>query len=416
MNKIEKAIYDVAKHSPAIKYFLRNTYQGIFDLLPRPDNYFLNTPSAKEDCFFGFHDCTPFSADNSKVLCHRTHIPVRMPLKGETLEVGYVDMDKQGELGDFHCLATSNAWNYHKGCRLQWRGEYIVFNDACDGVPCSRAVSLDGEEVAHWDWALDTVSSDGQLATSFSYRRLQELMPGYGYEHITDDNAFLEQCAPAETGLFIIDLQNNRRQLLMSLKELASEVSCDKTEHHYVTHSEFSQDGSCVSFLHRWVGNDTRKRNTRLVVYNLKDGSHKALPTTGMVSHYVWTPRHEIVAYCSVKEGDAHVLFDISHNTYRPVCLGRINMDGHQSMAGEKMFVSDTYPDRRRMATLNMIEISKDSYQKIAYVYSPKKFQTRDFHKHIACDLHPRMSADGRFVCFDTVFTGSRSLCVMPLQ
>ena len=62
------------------------------------------------------------------LLAHHTTIPVRMPRKDEGLEVGYFDFSEAG-IGDFHPLGESFAWNYHKGCRLQWLdGEHVIFN------------------------------------------------------------------------------------------------------------------------------------------------------------------------------------------------------------------------------------------------------------------------------------------------
>lgn len=418
MNRIEKFIYDCVKSSPMVKFALRNIYQSFYDMMPTPKNYSESEISYQEDYFYGFHDKTPFSADGSKLLANHTLIPLRMPEQNEPLEVGYFDLSEDGKLQTYHLLGKSYAWNYHKGCRLQYVDQnHIIFNTLENGNLVSNIVSMTGETVREIPYAIDTVSEDGKWATSFSYERLNELMPGYGYEYCHDE-AYLNDPAPAETGLFLVSLEDGHRELLYTLKDLASRVG--QTGHmqyrHYVTHSEFSKTGRYISFLHRWIGHDSRKRHTELVVYDRELKKDYVLPTTGMVSHYVWNDKDQIVAYCSVKEGDAHVLFDIVSGTYRPILLNKLNSDGHQSMVGNNSFVTDTYPDKYRMASLYMIDESKETYRKIAYLYSPKKFQTKDFHKHIACDLHPRVSPSGTFVCFDSVFTGKRSICVMSLK
>lgn len=418
MNKIERLVYDAVKSSPAVKFVLRNLYQGLFDLLPTPKNYFVGAHSVRENHFFGFHDCSPFSADESRLLAYATHIPVRMPRQEETLGIGYFDLDADGTMGEYHQIAESKAWNYHKGCRLQWLdAQHVIFNSAdAAGHAISCIVGLDGTE-RRLHHPIDTVSADGTLATSFSYERLNIHMPGYGYEYVTDGGC-LEDFAPTETGLFLMDTTTGERRMLRSLRELAAQVGLagDATYQHYVTHSEFSPDGRYVSFLHRWIGSDYRKRHSRMVVVDLENDKQYVLPTLDMVSHYIWNRQHQIIAYCSVAEGSAHVLFDIPSCQYQPIMLGQINDDGHQSMKGDHSFVTDAYPDRRRMASLRMIDIPTQTSILLARVFSPRKFQTRDFHKHIGCDLHPRVSPSGRFVCFDTAFTGHRSLCVMKLE
>ncbi len=418
MNKIERLVYNMVKGNPAIKFVLRNAYQGIFDLLPTPAQQSVAPIESREDCFFGFHDRSPFSADETKVLCGHTTIPLRMPHAGEALELGYITLDEQGRMGEFHTIAQSKAWNYHKGCRLQWLNQQsAIFNNRNGKQLVAEVVDTNARLLDTIPYPIDTASPDGTKATSFSYERLNELMPGYGYEDCTD-GGLLDQQAPDDTGFYLIDLETHQRSMLLSLRQLADSVANDESSHearHYVTHSEFSPDGHYVSFLHRWIGSDYRKRHSRLIVYDLHDNRWWALPTTGMVSHYIWNRRNQIVAYCSVAEGDGHVCFEADGSKYHPILFGTLNDDGHQSMVSGDVFVTDTYPDKRRMARLWMVDMASQCRIQLARVYSPKKFQTIDFHCHIACDLHPRVSPSGKFVCFDAAFSGKRSLCVMPL-
>ena len=416
MNKLERFIYNSLKSSPAVKNVVRNLYQMTFDLLPTPANRSVAPIELREGFFYGFHDRSPFSPDMSRLLANHSELPIRMPNQGEALEVGYFDF-KEGKMGDFHPLAQTTAWNWHKGCRLQWvDNDCIAFNVEVDNELKCCILDCRTNEKSYLPFPVDTVSEDGRLATNFSYERLSVLMPGYGYPYC-HDGGYLEQKAPAETGLFLIDMASGKRRMLLSLEQLAGESDSPLAalESHFVTHSEFSKDGRYVSFMHRHIGQDYRKRTSRLIVYDLQTNEHFALPTTGMVSHYCWNNRNQIVCYCSVAEGDAHVLFDIPSGKYRPVLLNKLNEDGHQSMVNDSIFVTDTYPDARRMATLWAVDMEHDVRTELAYLHSPKQFQTQDEHRHIACDLHPRVSPDGHYVCFDSVHTGKRALCVMPL-
>lgn len=417
MNKIEKLVYDCVKSCPAIKFVLRNIYQSFYDLLPKPGSLSAERVFVKENYFFGFHDKSPFSSDEKKLLANHTKIPVRMPYHNEGLSVGFFDLSEDGKIGNFRKIGTSYSWNYHKGCRLQWISNNIIYNTRENEKLVSHILDLEGNLIDEIPYPIDTVSENGRYATSFSYERLNVLMPGYGYEDISDGGC-LNENAPDDTGLYIIDLEKKERKLLFSLKALAESLGDSNAMYsrHYVTHSEFSKDNRYVSFLHRWIEDDYRKRHSRLVVYDLFDNKMYVLPTTGMVSHYVWNKLNQIVAYCSVKEGDAHVLFDIGKQSYEPILLGKLNCDGHQSFIDDVTFITDTYPDKYRMATLYEVSIKKNTYKRIAYLYSPKKYQTKDFHKHIACDLHPRVSPSGKYVCFDSVFTGVRSICILPLN
>lgn len=83
MNKLESTIYNLVRKNPALKQFVRNMYQGIFDLLPRKKEYFASPYQYREGFFFGFHDVTPFSFDETKLLANQNRLDLRMPLPSD---------------------------------------------------------------------------------------------------------------------------------------------------------------------------------------------------------------------------------------------------------------------------------------------------------------------------------------------
>ena len=179
MNKIESFVYKQVKNNYLLKNFLRNVYQGFFDLLPNYESKFLANPIVREGYYFGFHDLNPFSSDNTKHLANHLLIPLRMPTKDDALELGYFDGKN---FSDWHNIAYTYAWNYHKGCRLQWLDDtHVIYNDVEQGMLCSKIRDVKSKAVKTINYPIDTASYDGKYATNFSYGRLQENMPGYGY-------------------------------------------------------------------------------------------------------------------------------------------------------------------------------------------------------------------------------------------
>lgn len=421
MNKLERFVYDLVKSNPKIKKQIRNIYQAIFDLLPRKKNFSINPILLKEDFFYGFHETQPFSVDSSKILANKlNYTDIRMPRKDDYIDVGYLKFDGNS-LGEFVKLGETNAWNFHKGCRLQWvNNDEFIYNCTSNDLMISKIVNIHTGEDSIIPFPIDTVSPDGKYATSFSYERLEKHMPGYGYCHV-DNYSLLEEKAPKETGLFLIDLKSNEKKLLVSLDELANNTKnfeASGTSDHFVTHSEFSHDSKLISFLHRWTGDYKGKRYTEFMIYDIESGEVTRIPTTNhMTSHYDWNEKREIIAYCNYKDQDAHVLiktddFDKSHFVAYP----QINSDGHQSFIDDSNFVTDTYPDKWRMAKLYAINVNDNKVKLLASVCSPKKFQSSPDKGHVACDLHPVVSKDGKYVCFDSVHTGRRALAVMKLN
>ena len=417
MNKLESFVYNAVKNNPLIKFALRNAYQGFFDLLPNKKDFSKNPLYVKENFFFGFHDVSPFDSTDQYLLANHLLIPKRMPKPGEELEVGL--FKKADDWNAFQALAKSTAWNYHKGCRLQWLGkDKLIFNDHNGDQLVSQVYSKEGEHLKTVDYPMDAVSKDGKWASSFSYERLEHLMGGYGYPY-EDGEAFIEEKFPENTGLYLLNIENNSRRLLLSIAEMKNtgvipEQVMDQT--HFVTHTLFSPDGRYLSFLHRSVNRkSTLKRWSRLLVFDLETNSCHVAPTDDMVSHYVWNELNQIIAYCRVEGIDSHVLFETpTLETYKRVAFPRLNSDGHQSFASNTSFVTDTYPDKWRMANLYMVHVETEEVELIARLNSFKRFQSIP-NNHWACDLHPRMNNAGDMVCFDSVHTGKRALCFMPV-
>lgn len=423
MTTIERYIYDLVKSKPWLKDLLRNIYQSVFDMLPRKKEYFAKEYQYREHFFLGFHDVQPFPPDGTKVIAQRADIEGHMPTENDVLHVGYFDFT-DGQLGDFHPIADSYAWNFHKGCRLQWLDNtHIVFNTRKQKKPFAIIYDITRGEAQELSFPIDSVCPGGKFATTQSYERLEYLMPGYGYLY-TKDDGFCDEKAPEKTGLFLLDLHTQNRELIFSIADMRDDVKdaypLAQQAFHYITHSSFSTDGRYIACLHRFVQlSDLDARTTRLVIYDTVTKTRFALPTEGMVSHYAWNTENQIVAYCRINGIDTHALFTIKDNQCigaQPIAHDRLNSDGHQSWINSNDFITDTYPDKYRMAKLHIVNCTTEETTCLVNIYSPKQFQTKSMYNHIACDLHPRVSHDGKYVCYDSPRTGIRSLYIMKIQ
>lgn len=416
MNKLEKFVYDLVKSNPKLKDEIRNIYQSFFDFLPRKSDYFKGDIVIKEGYFYGFHDLDPISSNGKYILSNKLTIPLRMPKANDKLVVGYWD----SKLETYTIIGETTAWNYHKGCRLQWLGESnnkLIYNCVVDGVLGCCIYSIKDNSNQYYTSPIDSVDHNGIYATSFSYQRLNVYMPGYGY--LINDEAYMHEDNSANTGLFILDLKNNVKKLIVSLEKLSrfkSEASMIGA-HHYVTHTQFSPDGTRVAFLHRWTFDDPNKRFTRLITCKIDGTELFSSKTSGMVSHFDWDEDNGILAYCQVDGVDGHYLFKNYKMDDPKRVITKLNSDGHQSYIPKtSCFITDTYPDKYRMAKLYFCNIKTNECTLIASLKSPKKFQSPSLYKHWACDLHPRVCSCGDIVCFDSVHTGNRSLCIMKLN
>jgi hypothetical protein len=420
MNKLEKLVYDTVKHNPKFKIRIRNLYQSFFDLLPNKKDFSINPILAKEGYFFGFHDVSPFSYDDSKLLANKLTIPLRMPDENDILEVGYFNVENGHQLGKYTKIGETRAWNYHKGCRLQWAGDnHIIYNDAEGDEMVSRLYNIHDKSTKTIPFPIDSASKCGKYAATFSYGRLELTMCGYGYAPF-DDVSFKNDKVPKQTGLFLGNLENGTKELIVSLDELNSKGGLQKypiaEAHQYVTHTLFSPDKKFISFLYRAaVVSNSIKRWSELVVYDIEKKQLHFSPTDEMVSHYVWNNKNQIIAYSRVENIDSHVLFEVpSLEKYKRVVYPQLNSDGHQSFASNTVFVTDTYPDKYRVAKLYKVDIESNKAILLASVNSLRKYQSKE-GSHWCCDLHPRMNHKGDIICFDSLHTGKRALCIMKI-
>ena len=72
------------------------------------------------------------------------------------------------------------------------------------------------------------------------------------------------------------------------------------------------------------------------------------------------------------------------------------------------MVVTDTYPDRSRLASLYLIK--DDKAKRLARVFVPFGYDN-----DLRCDLHPRWNRTGDKICFDAVLKGKEVFILLKL-
>lgn len=418
MNRVEKTIYNLVKHNPRLKLAIRNQYQRILDLLPTPAAKTAYPITNREGYFFGFHDHTPFSADNKLLLAHRYTIPLRMPLPGETLDVGFFHGDN---FDTFQKAADTRAWTWHMGSKLQWRGKtkQLVFNDHLEGRNIARMIDVySGAEKVLPD-SIGSVSPNGKWAVGYSFFRVAQCMPGYGYHYDIGDKE-AKSLAPEQNGIHIINLETGDSKLLFSIAEMAEKnpEAAMKGAMHFFSHTVFSPDSNRFIFLHRWTKGDVEKRWSRMISADIKGENIYIFPTTDMVSHIGWKDAEHVLAYCRTREhDDQYVVFkDQDPGSLEVIGQGVFTSDGHPSIDNTgNWMVTDTYPNRRRVQYLALYNLQNKTRYDICHLPMPKKFQSPSSYKHWSCDLHPRWDRTGRYLCFDATYTGQRALCTIDL-
>lgn len=178
---------------------------------------FFRSPDSA-DFFFGYYDLSPISKDNSKILAQKAYFNDRMPCEEDELEIGYFEV----ESGRWVPLATTRAWNWQLGCRLQWLGpdfnRYIIYNDRKGDKFISYILDISTKEKIELPKSVFSITPDGRYAVTLSFERLYHTRYGYGYAGVEDRNRNIK--VPEDDGIYLVDILNKDIIPIISIKQL----------------------------------------------------------------------------------------------------------------------------------------------------------------------------------------------------
>lgn len=415
MNKIERFFYDRVKNNVKLKFFMKVSYQ-IFFLSLRPVKK-VRTPYSfivKEGFFFGFHDKTPWSASNKLLLAHRyINDSSKVPQKGDFVEVGYFS---DPSLSEFHALSRTESWNWQQGSMLQWVGdkEIVIFNFWDGTSNRSKILDVSGNVVKVLPFSIGAVSSNGRYVVGYDFERLNIGMYGYGYSNECSVVLNLDCNIPKKLGFRVYDLVEDREILFKSVFDINNSLN-DRgfnSGYVFVTHFIFSPDSQRILFLLRSFVKGKRL-SSRLISCDLNGENLCVLPSGDMVSHLSWVNSDKILAYCSSidENSDAYFIFTDLSQEYIQIGKDDYTFDGHPNyMSANNSFVTDSYPNRRRVQELSIYNLTFMQKKVIGQFYSPLKYVNE-----YRCDLHPRWDRNGKKICIDTTCMGKRSIGIINL-
>jgi len=238
------------------------------------------------ETFFGYYDISPISRDNTKILSHAVRSPAQSHTGKTTCDIGYFTASD----GLFHKLDTITTWCWQMGARLRWSNDTqsIFYNTIINNQHgCVKINALSRVIEKKIIMPLYDISPDEKYGISINFSRLGRLRVGYGYLDITDESQ--DQLAPNNDGIFIIDLDNNTKKMLISLHELSQKCPEDTmlASEHYINHVCISPNSKTIMFFHLWKP-VSGSHHTRLMSIEPDGSNLKVLSTKGKPSHYCW--------------------------------------------------------------------------------------------------------------------------------
>ena len=167
---------------------------------------------------FWFFGAEQFDATNRYALAMTVAFQKRGVTKDDVADIGVFDLQGGNKWTQ---IGTTTAWNWQQGCRLQWRlhSDEIVWNDrAADNSHfITQLYNFKTGARRTLPRPVYHVSPDGKTATSEDFQRIV----WGGCEYVGIPDPWAAEATPAETGIWMVDMETGASQLVMSLRKMA---------------------------------------------------------------------------------------------------------------------------------------------------------------------------------------------------
>lgn len=381
---------------------LINCSNGTLDIITPDDGYHY---------FFAYYDmrATGKNGQNPRHLCHRVKFYDRLPTADDVCEIGYL------ENGAFVKIAETTAWNFQQGAMLQYHPylDHTVYYNVCeDGKFMTVTHNFVTGEKQYTDRATACISPDGKWGLAANFGRIFAFRPGYGYAGFVDEGA--DVSAPANDGVFLVNMETGRSELIASYEKIAPMCGLEAGKKVLVNHITFAPNSDRYVMLFRSFPeliNGKMNWKTSLIAGDRAGNLRVVLPA-GMFSHYYWKNEEELLIYCEIegKKGMylVNVLTGAWHRYDDPFFDGAGNRDIHCSFSPDGNYIiGDSYRiDGYRQ--LMAYSLKTDTMRCLVKSYDPQ-LPIVD----IRCDLHARFVWDGKYISFDTVHDHKRQIALL---
>jgi hypothetical protein len=410
----------------------------------------------------GYYNYNFLSSDTTKLLSNRCGFDGRAIEKGDKVEIGYYDISS----GDWHTIDESDSFNWPQGTMLQWlpntNDSKVVFNLSRNGKLISRVVDITTGETRDLCYPVYCITPDGKYAITLNFER-SYWTPAYHYQSV--ENAGCDVDVLEGDGIFSLDIEHNILQRIIAIEDVlkTKPEPMFSEGKHWLEHIMISPSGTRFVFLHRYMYPHTG-RLTRIIIADI-DGSNMQVVDGWRKfawSHFAWQADDSFVIYARESTNLARAYSDIElkrrsinakacllsilkkvyrivvaplipenikriiigHNGYQ---LYQANngffkyketyggilfaIDGHPSFAGYgKYMITDTYPDEKKYRYLIVWNTQTHKGMRIGKFYSPF------YGTAAACDLHPKLAKNGKYIVVDTACTGKRNMMVFRIN
>lgn len=400
-----------------------------------------------QSVFFGFHDVTPWSPDDSQVLLLRADPEIRRLTKpGDWADI----VLWTPETDAIEVIGKTDTWNFQQGARAMWlpgEGRRVIYNRRVGDALGAEIADLDSGERRELPHAVGAVSPDGRYGLAPNFARLGVLWPAYGYIGNIEDADLVAR--PEDDGLWRIDLETGTRELVVSVKDLANMPGANAPEDVklFVTHVSFNREGSRIVFMLRFMSRDGALYS---LIYSARpDGSELKLLAQEKISHFDWIDEENIVLWmrksasgiaAARKSGLLALPFikpllplarkiigrskgKLLNESYftvstvtgdkAPFMAGVLSEDGHPMISPDRrwMIVDEYRHEVTGQTPLMIVDMANRTRRDLGIFIHDVGTTDGD----LKCDLHPRWNRAGTQVGVDTTVNQRRCFTIVDV-
>ncbi len=380
--------------------------------------------------WFGYYDKWQIDASGRYALGAEVDTFFRSPEPSDVLRVGLIDLENGNSWKE---IGTSTSWGWQQGCMLQWipgSDREVIWNDYDKTGFVSKIYNIESGETRTLPRAIYTLSPDGAFGLCVDFDRLQFFRPGYGYPART--SAMTWDKAPADTGIYKMDLASGDSKMIISYAQIAAlprPQGSVADNYHWFNHLLINPSGTRFIFLNRsrpvasyddmttylkehpeWKGKGFSGHYvTRAITANTDGSDLYPLNDSGQFSHFIWKRNETICAWAVPDDGDQAAFYDFQDHSkaYAQVGTGIMTRNGHNTYVPNTNYewiLNDTYPvGEERLQELYLFHIPSNRKVTLGKFHEPEIFKGE-----WRCDLHPRCDQQGKRVFFDSTHLGNK--------
>ncbi len=367
------------------------------------------SPDDNMHYFFGYYDLCPFDKTGRYHLAHRVSFFDRLPEKDDICEIGLIDTENN----TFKKLGETTAWNFQQGALLNWYGDdAVIYNVRTEKGYGAVIKYLNGAE-KEIPMPLATSSAVSKKGISINFNRIFDFRPGYGYAGIPDE--FADVKAPAEDGVFTVDLETGESHLIISYKDLIEQFPEEPyaSAKLLVNHLNLNPKGDRFVMLLRNFLIEGYTWKTMLIASDL-EGNMVPLTNYRFNSHYCWKNDRELLIVSDNEDKKGCWLFDTY--TGEAEFINMPGLDGRDIHClyspDQKYIIGDAYPEQDYpYRNLMVYDCEKGTFEPMLASLS-----TADANWDIRADLHARFDRTGNQISFDATHNNKREICVIDMK